>query len=122
MKNLKLSKIATKPLKFFFGGGLPSPPSAAKCVRTIFNIPHTKSREACELCACSSVDRAFGCGPRGRRFDSCQAHHEQTFRFFRKILKWRFLQIAEEKTAKISESMMLVRIYHQACIFTKEKE
>ena len=24
--------------------------------------------------ACSSVDRAFGCGPKGRRSDSCQAH------------------------------------------------
>ena len=26
------------------------------------------------LRACSSVDRASGCGPGGRRFDSCQAH------------------------------------------------
>ena len=27
------------------------------------------------LCACSSVDRALGCGPRDRRFEPCQAYH-----------------------------------------------
>ena len=26
------------------------------------------------FCARSSVDRASGCGPEGRRFDSCRAH------------------------------------------------
>ena len=30
-------------------------------------------RNAC-FCARSSVDRASGCGPEGRRFDSCRAH------------------------------------------------
>ena len=27
--------------------------------------------------ACSSPDRAFGSGPKGSRFDSCQAHHPE---------------------------------------------
>jgi hypothetical protein len=26
--------------------------------------------------ACSSGDRALGCGPKGRRFESCQAYHD----------------------------------------------
>ena len=34
------------------------------------------------FCACSSVDRASGCGPEGRRFDSCQAHQNRTQRLF----------------------------------------
>jgi len=31
--------------------------------------------------------------------------------------QWRFLQIAEQKTATISESLILVRIYNQARTF-----
>ncbi len=27
--------------------------------------------------ACSSGDRALGCGPKGRRFESCQAYHSR---------------------------------------------
>ena len=33
------------------------------------------------ICACSSGDRASGCGPGGRRFDSCQAHHHPKWGF-----------------------------------------
>ncbi len=30
------------------------------------------------VCPCSSVDRAFGCGPKGRRFNSYQGHINKT--------------------------------------------
>ncbi len=37
--------------------------------------PHSKLKRSR---ACSSPDRAFGSGPKGSRFDSCQAHQHLT--------------------------------------------
>ena len=37
--------------------------------------------------ACSSGDRASGCGPGGRRFNSCQAHHPKSGSSLRIILR-----------------------------------
>jgi D-alanyl-D-alanine carboxypeptidase len=41
------------------------------------------------ICACSSVDRAFGSGPKGRRFDSCQAYQRKPPGFYTESLDFK---------------------------------
>ena len=54
-------------------GSNPSLPAPDRPVTAALRRSGVKSA----LRACSSGDRALGCGPKGRRFESCQAYPER---------------------------------------------
>src|SRR5438094_4684661 len=73
--------------------------------------------------ACSSPDRAFGSGPKGSRFDSCQAHHSNRWHNAAIAKEYRHTtvaRIANGVITRLAGAGLGPKSLHQATIRTRK--